>query len=791
MSDAEAKLQWSAQFKIVAAPSSLSGDKIVLPSEALEQLLQAIPSSHTGASSTQTSATLDPFNPYSAAARRHAQSQFAAQEQKLPHPLTFRLVNPISNRVVYAGVTEFSAAEGCVALSPFLVQALGLAQSSSDNGDKQEMEAAFMKNSQSITVHYEELSKGTFVKLRPLEAGYDPEDWKALLESHLRANFTTLTRGEVLAIRPSATETFQFLVDEFKPAGNGICVVDTDLEVDIEALNEEQARETMKRYAQKHHLAPGSEQGSSRGGELKLFKAVTGQILPGDYIDYELTSWPRQETVQVSLDVQGDGQQGQLDVLINAFGAYERARPREDEHAFGEFADRPSKRIKLHPSNVELEHADSLYIAVHASPSIGGDKQARQFSVKVEVSSPEPVDGIMKQANPELLKPGPDEALCSNCKHVIPKQSLMLHENFCRRNNIRCPYSPTCEEVFQRNSPALHSHWHCESEGCGASGSSVETHQHHTRIFHAPVRCPSCSYPDEFPSMAILALHRIRQCPGKHILCRFCHLSVPQEGTGDDPFAAPDPEVVLSGMTAHEVADGARTTECHLCSRITRLRDMETHLRNHDFERRTRPTPRVCRNVACGRTLDGANANGDTRSASKVGQGPGNEIGLCSLCFSPLYVTVHDPEGKALKRRVERRYLSQLTAGCGKSWCRNPYCKTGKTAIGNDGASAPTKALSIAEAMPVAKPIVDGLYGGVAGAGETPLHFCTDEANQRRRNLALMLEAEGRAVPTAKQYNWVWCVAALEAHKGDLLKAQEWLKNFAPTTDEEAHRQDQ
>ena len=39
-----------------------------------------------------------------------------------------------------------------------------------------------VSTAQSVTVHSKQLPKGTFVKLRPLEAGYDPEDWKALLE---------------------------------------------------------------------------------------------------------------------------------------------------------------------------------------------------------------------------------------------------------------------------------------------------------------------------------------------------------------------------------------------------------------------------------------------------------------------------------------------------------------------------------------------------------------------------------------------------------------------------------
>src|SRR5204862_7244314 len=97
-----------------------------------------------------------------------------------------------------------------------------------------------------VTVHAKQLPKGTHVRLRPLEAGYDFDDWKALLERYLRENFTTLTTGELLSVPVGRNETFRFLIDKVLPDGDGICIVDTDLEVDIEALNEEQAHETLK-----------------------------------------------------------------------------------------------------------------------------------------------------------------------------------------------------------------------------------------------------------------------------------------------------------------------------------------------------------------------------------------------------------------------------------------------------------------------------------------------------------------------------------------------------------------
>ena len=272
--------------------------------------------------------------------------------------------------------------------------------------------------------------------------------------------------------------------------------------------------------------------------------------------------------------------------------------------------------------------------------------------------------------------------------------------------------------------------------------------------------------------MPTLAHHKTTTCPGKLILCRFCHLQVPQEGDPDEP---PNPELLLSGLTPHELADGSRTTECHLCNKIVRFRDMDTHLRHHDLERLSRPTPRICRNVNCGRTQDGANKLGDTRAGTRKGQGPGNEIGLCSVCFGPLYVSLHDPEGKALRRRIERRYFSQLLTGCGKAWCRNEYCRSGRKNLGQGDKSVPTK-----DAIPLVKPFLEGMDGR---GYSTALHFCVDERAQKSRTLAEMLAAE-KGIEGKGGYGLEWCIAALEAEGGDLDRARSWLKGWAPQRSE-------
>ncbi|TKA80552.1 hypothetical protein B0A55_02007 [Friedmanniomyces simplex] len=773
-------LKWSAQYTLSQRHHTLlSGDKILLPPSALEALLSA--SSDLAAERSRSNLpTFDPFNYSTYSAYRQAESPYQDQRQQLPYPLTFRLVNPENGKVVYAGIREFSAEEGEVALSPFLRETLALTQEEGTREDPmvvdgEETGDGTMAHGPTITIHAKQLPKGTFVKLRPLEAGYNPEDWKALLEQYLRQNYTTLTNGEVLIVPGGRgiggkKEEFRFLVDGFKPDADGICVVDTDLEVDIEALNEEQARETLKRIAARMTKAPGTDQGSSPGGELDIFRAQEGQVLPGEYVDFQLSSWSKTQPLELELSVTDEDDD--VDLLVNPLSATQRSKPRVDEYVFADFDGRPRKRIRLEPSNIEVERAEALYVTIHAfsppqeeangNPSVGSDlPRPRHFTLRAWHPD------VPNQAIDASTQTSEGDVRCKNCHQWIPGRTLMLHENFCLRNNILCPKG--CGQVFQKRSPAFEQHWHCPHDS--AHGDTPFSHHKHSTLFHPPsiLRCPDCPTQETFPTLPALAHHRTTTCPAKLILCRFCHLEVPQEGDPDLPNA----EALLSGLTPHELADGARTTECHLCAKIVRLRDMEIHLRNHDLDRFSRPPPQPCRNVNCGRTIDGCSRSGDTRAGSRMGQGSGNDVGLCSVCFGPLYVSMLDPEGKALRRRIERRYLQQLVTGCGRKWCRNEYCKTGRGNLGVEGASVSTK-----EALPMVKPWLEGL---AKGSGTSPLHFCADEKSQRLRIMAGMLAAEDGGPVGKGGYALEWCMGALEAEGGDLDGARLWLKNWAPT----------
>lgn len=734
--------KWQGTFapfpSLADAGHQLSGDKIILPQSSLEDLLAA----RTGRSSRDSSHSygLDPFNPQ--------------RGDSLPSPLTFHIVNRSNGREAYAGVLEFSAEPGRVGISPLLRKALQIEDVHEKPGSVNGDDIVAEPLTKQLLVQARQLPKGTYVRLRPLEAGYNADDWKALLERQLRNEYTTLTKGLTLAVNGVRGEVYRFLVDKLEPDAPAVCVVDTDMEVDIEAMDEDQARETMRRIAtQAGHT--GTEE-TSTGGELDVWRGLEGQVLPGDYVDYTLPSWNRSQALSISLSSPEGAGSDALSLFVTPKSSTQRVAPRQATHVFGTFS--PGREpLRLPSSNVEMENAESLLISVHGYTPPGssnnkGESVPIPFTIRVRMDTSE--DTNTTRISTETQEHSPDDEQCSNCMQWIPKRTMMLHQNFCLRNNHCCKQ---CGAVFKKGSPEMQAHWHCEHDS--ASGDTPQSKSKHDHVFHTTHECPSCPFTTN--SLPDLARHRTSVCPGKIILCRFCHLEVPQEG---DPFN-PSPEVLLSGMTAHELADGARTTDCHLCHKIVRLRDMDAHMKHHELDKTRRETPPVCRNINCGRTMHGVGAKGQIRYFGAADTDEARtKLGLCATCFGPLYVSMHDPQGKALLRRIERRYLSQLMTGCGRSHCANEWCKNGRA-----NQSLEAKPSSAAGALPLVKPLMAGL-----GADDgSPVYFCVDEGSQRQRAVAGMLAAEG-------VWDLAWCVAAAEAEGGDPTKMRDWLQAWAP-----------
>ncbi|KAM3497570.1 hypothetical protein MY10362_009085 [Beauveria mimosiformis] len=521
-------LTWHGSYALLPLEarngSSLNGDKIILPQSALEQLLSA------------------------SASQAVMQDKYTTASSHLPNPLTFRLVNPTCNKSVYAGIREFSAPEGTVILSPYLLSALDLATDEKATTTSSSSTISQIR----LEVHTEILPKGTYARLRPLEAGYNPDDWRPLLERQLQRDFTSLTKNAKILVHGVRGEVFQLLVDKLSPEGQGVCVVDTDLEVDIEALDEEQARETLRQFINTNRHA--NEHGSSKGGSIDIWKPTLGKIAVGSYIDYCLPSWDRNQSVQLTLSNMSDPEA--LELFVTPRSNLQRSLPRKTEHVFstlGPFEASTTKTIIISPTDAEMNKADSIQISVHA------------YSDFTATQAPDAIQYTLRA-----------QVLVESDKAIAIDQAGILKE-------------------------------HEDNEA--------------------------------------------------------------------------------------------------LCA----------------------------------------------------------DIGLCSLCFGPLYVSMHDPDGKALRRRIERRYLTQLMSGCRKSRCSNEWCKTGRSTLGLEA-----KGSSVQAALPLVKPLLETWQNL-----DSPMHFCVDELSQTGRKLAGQIASEG-------VWDIEWCIAAAEAENSNADNMRDWLQAWAP-----------
>ena len=498
-----------------------------------------------------------------------------------------------------------------------------------------------------------------------------------------------------------------------------------DLEVNIEPLDEEQARETLKRRLQK----------KSSGGKLTLGQTVEGDVAPGDEHFYELGTWDHTLPLEIELDGIDLEEGDDVDLFITTDRQHHK--PRLEEHVWGDISSVFPKRIQIFPSNIELMDAKTLHVGVRGwkDPEDNNPMEApaRRYTLFITQTDISPLKTGALSSEP----PSADHQRCKNCTQWIPSRTMLLHESFCFRNNIHCPF---CNTVFKRGTEQ--NHWHCDS--CSAHGNHPSSHKKHIHTTHTPHTCPNCTY--IATSLTDLASHRTSVCPAKLILCGFCHLIVPQEGDQN-----PNAEQILSGLTRHELHCGGRTTECNICSRRTRLRDLALHLKTHELQRLAKPLPETCANPLC------------CRSPAE------NPLHLCAVCFGPLYASTYDPAGSQLQNRIERKLLRQLLVGCEKSWCKSPLCKTGRRNLGGGEERMGTK-----EALPLVKARKPG-----------ELLLCVDEVTSKRRELA-----EGLAVETVLDdggmggYPVEFCVRAVEAANGDVEGARRWLEREGVRTGE-------
>ncbi|KAF9115424.1 hypothetical protein BGW39_003059 [Mortierella sp. 14UC] len=710
---------WSSTFTIGPPAESSKGDKIILPQAALESIIQAHASTpppppvQPDPSYDPTSWAQPQFNPY-----EHS------KPQELPSPLTFQIRNPANRLLTHSGVKEFSAADGQVHLPVWMMTSLSLSP-----GDQ-------------VMVKYAALPKGTWAKFRPISADYmEILDFRALLEARLRSNYITLTRGEVLKVH-QGTKEFGFVVEELKPEpGEAVCITDTDLEVDIEPLDTDMADRTIQPA---NGISNGH--GSRRGGNdkdtmLKIGVESHGHVPLEAYQRWIIYIPNRKSGIEITVHVQDPGD---LDVVVST-----KQPVSLQDHIWANF-DSVGPRVITIPAGDQdyatQQDSHAIHIALYGrvssfnapsgsststAPTLSGEAI---YSIHVQYhddqeSSSTPSSGpasTVDTPNKDTL--GYEE--CSNCGSWIPERTIMLHSNFCHRNNAKCN---KCGLVMKKED--LPKHFHCDH--CDKHGD-VSEKKKHMDIYHGWYQCACESF--ESPALPELAKHRRTTCSERFIICRYCHTLVQQGGLSSNARDR------MRGLHSHESYCGDRTIQCQKCSQMVSLKDVQVHAQNHEYQRQNQATPQLCSNQNCVR------AKGLTS----------NVLGLCQLCFGPYWIPTEDPKNQKLVQRLARKYHAQLMTGCCNDWCRNQYCATSRGRQ-MDATSAATEMMGILREARI----------GATDGHKTWL--CVDEGTTRKKVLAELLMEEVRG-----QYTIEWCLKALEAERTDLEAAAQWLQLQAP-----------
>lgn len=176
-------------------------------------------------------------------------------------------------------------------------------------------------------------------------------------------------------------------------------------------------------------------------------------------------------------------------------------------HEWADLTSREEKSIIIRAS--ELQAKDTLYIGVHGA----GHEVDSKFKLTLRPASTTNSNHMEVDTNTE------DSVECENCGSWVPQRTLPLHERFCFRNNVRCPWG--CGAVFKKGSEELENHWHCDKcDYCGVVADKPK----HQSYFHQERECVCGEF--KCDSLTALSKHRRTECYQKLIICRFCRVSI-------------------------------------------------------------------------------------------------------------------------------------------------------------------------------------------------------------------------------------------------------------------------
>lgn len=547
-----------------------------------------------------------------------------------------------------------------------------------------------------VTAELALLPKATFLQLEPAQFYSHITNWKYYLESLLSRDYTTLTRNESFGIQDAmAGKVVELHVEDANE--DTVIVVDTDIDLDVVPLNDIMAAQQLD-HSQNMANLENIPILSTQKVLLEPFNKSVPKIFKIDLRKSPLFTILLSSEDRYNVDLLAG-----LDKFVTLEN-FTWATMSQDSQTTSKsiYIDLRSDTISNYMQKSSEDSNCWLYVVPFA-----WDHPA---TVTLEIQ-----EGAFLETT-DTMPSGTVQ--CSNCLKCIEKTKLPLHEAFCLRNNVRC----SCGAVFTRKIPSTH--WCCDSCDPIVHGDSSLFKFKHDRLFHTPpYKCEQCDNGVQYATfLELVEQHKSTECPSKLHECIFCHLIVPQEeATYQDKFA---------NLTHHENACGNKTTECFQCGKVLKSKDLASHMRIHYMDKIEFNAEAVtrCTNENCVSVF----VNGAVSS---------NELGLCEMCYGPLYASVLDPTNIKLQNRIERKYMIQLTKGCGNAWCTNVECATGNAIKGSikELLGHIQNDLLVRIAQPqlpinskrIAKP-------------PTAVWFCLNESVHKRKELVEQLLSEGR-----------------------------------------------
>lgn len=432
-------VHWSSHYTVQQAPIDLNeGDKVILPSSALEQLVSK-------------------FN----------------SDTSLPSPLTFELKHPHNGTFIHCGVKEFSSStENVIQLPVWMMHHLQINQN--DN----------------IVIQLDLLPKGTWARLKPISNDYrDIQDYRAALEAHLRSHYHTLSKNQTIQCRYGG-HAYQFQVMDVKPQ-DAVSITDTDLEVDIDPIDEQQQQTIPK--------------------SVSLNDIVEGLTLLKDQYQYYTFNVPENGPSTIAIQCQvSQGNIGKkkkkhheirkTHLITDIVASSVENKPTLENNEWADLTSNKERKLMIDTGGIK-----KIHFGFH-----GYDQQSKVDQIQVVTSThDDPMETEQEDRTGKVQ--------CDNCHQWILERTMMLHEGFCRRNNVLCEWG--CGQIFKRDSEELKEHWHCDQ--CDYIGDGDR--EKHVEYFHTEKSCICQQF--KTTSYTDLAEHRRTECPEKLIFCRYCHVS--------------------------------------------------------------------------------------------------------------------------------------------------------------------------------------------------------------------------------------------------------------------------